>query len=103
MRLRRTNGDEKPLAERYSPLAEPSRQGAQHSPKFRLFFKGVPMGLRPADDGERKRGDTPGSHRVPTAPPPNGFSRRMAGEARHSSATVPSFSLPSRPGSSTER
>jgi hypothetical protein len=38
--LRPTSDDEKPACPR--------------------FFRGVPMGLRPADDGERKRGDTPG-------------------------------------------
>jgi hypothetical protein len=55
--------------------------------------------LQVAALGEKRGGHSGFS----TVPPPNGFSRRMAGEASHSSATVPSFSLPSRPGFSRER
>jgi hypothetical protein len=46
------------------------------------------MGLRPADHGERKRGDTPASYRT------------AAGRIQQA---CPSFSLPSRPGFSRGR
>jgi hypothetical protein len=48
MDVRPTNVDEKLPVEPYDRQPSRDRKGANVSPDFRLFFKGVPMGLQPA-------------------------------------------------------
>jgi hypothetical protein len=83
----------------------PFHRFSWHAPRFvPLWQSAVAAPFRAPRAGRglhalKKKGGRSGP---PTAPPLNGFSRRMAGGASHSSATVPSFSPPSRPGFSRE-